>query len=81
MSAVIHRRKRGTGAGNVVLKVDVAAEAKALVERVATHMGLSKGQATERLLLSIPLDSRGLPLWPDIDDSKNRGALPIDKAI
>lgn len=77
---VVHRRERGTGAGNVVLKVDVPAEAKALVERVATHMGLSKGQATERLLLSLPLDARGLPLWADIDDYQDQGALPIDKA-
>lgn len=80
MSAAIHRRERGTGAGNVVLKVDVAAPAKALVERVATHMGLSKGQATEMLLMSIRLDSRGLPLWDNIDDFQNQGALPIAKA-
>lgn len=80
MSAAIHRRERGTGAGNVVLKVDVAAPAKALVERVATHMGLSKGQATEMLLTSIRLDSRGLPLWDNIDDFQNQGALPIAKA-
>jgi hypothetical protein len=80
MSAAIHRRERGTGAGNVVLKVDVAVEAKALVERLATHMGLSKGQATEKLLLSIPLDARGLPLWPDIDDFQDQGTLPIAKA-
>lgn len=80
MSAAIHRRERGTGAGNVVLKVDVAAPAKALVERVATHMGLSKGQATEMLLMSIRLDSRGLPLWDNIDDFHNQGALPIAKA-
>lgn len=80
MSTAIHRRERGTGTGNVVLKVDVAVEAKALVERLATHMGLSKGQATEKLLLSIRLDSRGLPLWPDIDDFQDQGTLPIAKA-
>ena len=80
MSTAIHRRVRGTGAGNVVLKVDVAADAKALVERLATHMGLSKGQAAERLLLSIRVDGRGLPIWPDIDDYQEQGALPIDKA-
>lgn len=80
MSAAIHRRERGTGAGNVVLKVDVAAPAKALVERVATHLGLSKGQAAEMLLMSIRLDSRGLPLWDNIDDFQNQGALPIAKA-
>ena len=82
MTRPIHRRERGTGLGNVTLKVDVDPEAKDLVNRVADHMGLSKGQATERLLHSIALDERGLPRWSDIDDSKDKyqEALPIAKA-
>lgn len=80
MTTSIHRRKRGDGVGNVVLKVDVGQDVKDLVNRLAIHMGLSKGQAAERLLLSIPLDSRGLPLWPDVDKFQDQEALPIDKA-
>lgn len=74
------RRVRGTGVDNVVLRVDVAPEAKALVNRVHEHTGLSKGQVTELLLMRIPLDERGLPLWPDIDNLATQEALPIAKA-
>lgn len=74
------RRARGTGLDNVILRVDVSPAAKDLVNRVSDHTGLSKGQITEMLLLRIPLDSRGLPLWDDIDNFKAQGALPIDKA-
>lgn len=77
MSAPKTRRPRGTGTGNVVLRVDVAKEAKDLVERVHEHTGLSKGQVTELLLLRIPVDERGLPLWSDIDSLSEQGALPI----
>lgn len=79
MAQIMHRRKRGEGINTVVLKVDVDPGAKGLVDRVAAHMGLSKGQAAERLLNSIALNDRGLPLWPDIDDFHDREALPIDE--
>lgn len=79
MSGTIKRRARGTGIGNVTLKVDVTPDAKALVDRVRAHMGLSQAQAAELILLRVPLDSRGLPLWEDID-SYQEGALPIAKA-
>lgn len=79
MSGTIKRRARGTGLGNVTLKVDVTPDAKALVDRVRAHMGLSQAQAAELILLRVPLDSRGLPLWEDID-SYQEGALPIAKA-
>ncbi|MFK4298601.1 hypothetical protein ABH924_003772 [Arthrobacter sp. GAS37] len=79
MSASIHRRHRGTGLDNVTLKVDVAPDAKDLVNRVKDHMGLSQAQAAELILLRVPVDKRGLPLWDDIDDHQ-RGALPIAKA-
>lgn len=79
MNAPKTRRVRGTGLDNVILRVDVSPSAKDLVNRVSDHTGLSKGQITEMLLLRIPLDSRGLPLWKDIDDYKDQGALPIDK--
>lgn len=80
MSTSIHRRHRGTGLGNVTLKVDIAPDAKALVERVAQHMGLSQAQAAERLLMCIPLDARDLPRWSDIDNYQTEGVLPIPKA-
>ena len=80
MSAPKTRRPRGTGVDNVILRVDVSPVAKNLVDRVSDHTGLSKGQVTEMLLLRIPLDARGLPLWPDIDDLKHQGALPIAEA-
>lgn len=79
MSGTIKRRARGSGIGNVTLKVDVTPDAKALVDRVRAHMGLSQAQAAELILLRVPLDSRGLPLWEDID-SYQEGTLPIAKA-
>lgn len=78
MAQIMYRRKRGDAVNTVVLKVDVDIEAKELVNRVAAHMGLSKGQATERLLNSIPVDARGLPLWPDVDDFQDKEQLPIE---
>lgn len=80
MSASKTRRPRGTGLDNVILRVDVSPSAKDLVDRVSAHTNLSKGLVTERLLLGIPLDARGLPLWDDIDDYRDQGALPIPKA-
>lgn len=79
MSGTIRRRARGTGLDTVTLKVDVAPEAKALVERVRVHMGLSQAQAAELILLRVQVDHRGLPLWHDID-AYQEGALPIAKA-
>lgn len=57
------RRRRGEAKSTVPLFVDVAPEAKALVDRVAALSGAPKWAVVEAFLTHAPLDENGLPTW------------------
>ena len=61
--AAVTRRRRGEGKASVPLFVDVAPEAKALVDRVAAASGAPKWAVVEAILVHTQLTEAGLPTW------------------
>lgn len=77
-SAPPKRRPRGTAAGCVPLFVEVAPDAKAVLDRAAAATGAAKWAVLEEILRHVPVDEHGRPQWWPIPHDQE--ALPLKTA-
>ena len=60
------RRARGTASDAVGIFVEVAPDAKAVLDEAAAVLGQPKWRVMEEILRHVPLDADGRPAWwPD----------------
>lgn len=74
------RRRRGSAVGNPVLYATVNEQAKNIVVATADTLGITQARAVELILLSLPLDSDGLPTTIDRLAFARQEELPIPAA-
>lgn len=74
------RRRRGEAAHSVRLFVEVAPEAKAVLDRAAAATGAPKWAVLESILVNLQLDENGRPVWWPETPSPDQGELPLTKA-
>lgn len=74
------RRPRGSAVGNPVLYATVTEHAKNIVVATADTLGITQARAIELILLSLPLDSDGLPTTINRQAFARREELPIPAA-
>ena len=71
------RRPRGSAVGNPVIYASVDKQAKNILIATAGTLGITQARALELILLSVPLDSDGVPTTIDRQAFARHKELPI----